>query len=278
MFEAKIVLDSISPGGDRLTTIQATYPRFVHSELMTHRKFSRNAASSRAIPVKKQIAQVLADPAMPVEWGLNEPGMQANTLAPPDVATQGVAEWLKARDDAVVQAQALSDLGLAKQIVNRILEPFVWMTVIISATDWDNFWWQRCSRYSPLAQPELRYVADMMLEAYEDSNPTLVVPGDWHTPYIQRDEHLTTLSERMRVSAARCARVSYLTQSGVRDHEEDLKLYDRLVSAKPLHGSPLEHVATPCLGHEKGPAPGMIKWWVHQGNFEGWDQMRHLVA
>jgi thymidylate synthase ThyX len=82
MISAKIIADSISESeyGDRITTFELEYPRFIHGELMTHRLFSRNAASSRAIPINKMMDQVLTAPAMPVEWGLNKSGMQAEEM------------------------------------------------------------------------------------------------------------------------------------------------------------------------------------------------------
>lgn len=277
MYAATILLDSISPSGDRLVTMQVTYPRMVHSELMTHRVFSRNAASSRAIPVAKMIQRVIDDPVIPIEWGLNQAGMQAAAFADDWTEEQAEATWLCARDDAVTTAQQLAGLGIHKQIVNRVLEPFSWITVVITATDYDGFFAQRASRHSPLAQPELRTVADMMLDAYEASTPDNLCYGDWHTPYIQPDEvfvcdaprrsnlDLPVVEKRKQISVARCARVSYLTQNGVRDHEKDLELYERLVSARPLHASPLEHIATP------------IRAGVSLGNLCGWRQMRHEV-
>lgn len=277
-YDASILLDSISPAGDRLTTFEVTYPRMVHSELMTHRVFSRNAASSRAIPVAKMIQRAIDDPVIPVAWGINQAGMQAQVFADDWTQERAEAVWLCARDEAVIAAQQLSGIGIHKQIVNRVLEPFSWITVVITATDYEGFFHQRASRHSPLAQPELRHVADMMLELYEASTPNNLCYGDWHTPYIQPDESfennsprrsnldLPAVEKRKQISVARCARVSYLTQNGVRDHEKDLELYERLVSARPLHASPLEHVATPV---RVGTA--------QVGNLRGWRQMRHEV-
>lgn len=267
-YQAKVLLDSITSDKKRLTTMQITYPRFVHSEFMTHRVFSRNASSSRAIPVAKMLERVKSDPAMPVEWGLNQAGMQAEAHAQEDLRGAAISEWLLARDSAVRHAEELMNAGFHKQIVNRLIEPFTWITVIVSGTDYKNFFLQRATVHSPLAQPELRKIADMMLEAYTASTPTQLDRGEWHTPFIQADEDFNTeyhpLIARKRVSVARCARVSYLTQEGVRDHTEDLRLYQRLTSSKPIHASPLEHVATPS-------PPGVPV----QGNFTGWYQMRH---
>ena len=167
--------------------------------------------------------------------------------------------WLTAQDHAVKSAQALMDLGVHKQVANRLLEPFMWHTVICSATDWTNFFEQRCS---PLAQPEIRVAAESMKAAQDASTPNLLIAGEWHLPYLQPDEIGLPLEQQRQLSAARCARVSYLTHDGTRDHEADFILYRRLVEARPPHASPLEHVATP------GDGPG---------NFTGWRQLRHQV-
>ncbi len=258
---ATVVLDSVSPAGVRLTTIEVTLHRFVLAELNTHRVMSRNSASSRAIPVAKQIARVVEDPALPVEFGTNQRGMQAAAPLEGAEADAALKQWLSARDAAVAAVEALNDLNVHKQVANRILEPFMWHTVIVTATDWDGFWQQRCS---PLAQPEIRVAAEQMLAGYEASTPVEVVDGDWHTPYIRPEDGDLDAETRKRISAARCARVSYLTHDGRRDLDADLTLYDRLVTADPPHWSPMEHIATPAAD----PVPG---------NFRGWAQLRHNI-
>ena len=262
---ARVVADSLSPDGVRLTTLEVTLHRFVLAELNTHRVFSRNSASSRAIPVHKQVARVAQDPALPVEFGANQRGMQAAAPLEGADAEQALAHWLAARDAAVEAAEALGELGVHKQVTNRLLEPFMWHTVIVSSTDWDGFWEQRCS---PLAQPEIRVAAEAMRAVYDASEPAEVGLGGWHLPYVD-PEHDADLDDEQRtqVSAARCARVSYLTHDGVRDVARDLELYDRLVTARPPHWSPLEHVATPAAAGAAVP-----------GNFRGWQQLRHLTV
>jgi thymidylate synthase ThyX len=213
----------------------------VHAEFMTHRVFSRNAASSRAIPVKKTIERVISDPAMPAEWGMAKRGMQAGD----EIKNREAAEalWLEARDNAVDIALELLDLDLHKQVVNRILEPFTWITVIVTGTDWDGFFTQRASHFSPLADPTLRVIADEMLGLYRLSVPRTLEAGEWHTPFIDEQDADLSLIDRLKVSAARCARVSYLTHDGRRDHADDLRLFNDLVTNG--HWSPLEHVCTP---------------------------------
>ena len=258
---ATVVLDSVSERGARVTTIEVTLHRFVLAELNTHRAFSRNSASSRAIPTRRQLLRVLEHPALPVEFGANQRGMQAGEPLAGDELGRAHAAWLRARDAAVDAAQDLLELGVHKQVVNRLLEPFMWHTVIVTATDWDGFWQQRCN---PLAQPEINLAATAMRAARDASVPRPVPDGAWHTPYVRLDEADLPVETRKRVSAARCARVSYLTHDGRRDLAADEQLYDRLVTADPPHWSPLEHVATPATD----PVVG---------NLRGWRQLRHVV-
>lgn len=261
---ATIIADSVSPAGVRVTTAEVTLHRFVLAELNTHRVFSRNSASSRAIPVRKQVARVVEDPAIPVEFGSNQRGMQAGEPLAGPAADAARAAWLQARDQAVAAVQQLDALGVHKQVTNRLLEPFMWHTVIITATEWAGFWEQRCS---PLAQPEIRVAAEAMQAAYAASTPAAVGPGQWHTPYLREEDGDLDLETAKQVSAARCARVSYLTHDGRRDIAKDLELYERLVTARPPHWSPLEHVATPA---EPGTRP--------PGNLRGWAQLRHMAV
>jgi len=142
-----------------------------------------------------------------------------------------------------------------------LLEPFAWITVIITATDWANFFTQRCH---PDAQPEIKHIAEMMLAAYRASAPATVEMGRWHLPLIQDDERTLPDEQLCKVSVARCARVSYLTHDGKRDRERDLELYERLLGGGANgHWSPFEHVATPASDPER-----------HSANFAGWEQYR----
>lgn len=260
--KAKVILDSISLHGYRLTTFEVTFHRFILAEFNTHRVFSRNSASSRAIPIHKQIQRLVDEPAIPVEFGTNQKGMQAGPPLEGSELREAEDTWLDARDEAIRAAIKLDELGVHKQVVNRLLEPFMWHTVIVTSVDYDNFFHQRCS---PLAQPEIEKAADAMLEAYRASTPEEMGFGAWHTPYILEEEYdQLGLHDRLKISAARCARVSYLTHDGRRDLQADLSLYERLVTADPPHWSPLEHVATPSAGLR-----------LPLGNFPGWEQLRH---
>ena len=258
--QVKIIADSISPSGVRITTMQLKYQRFVHSEFMTHRVFSRNASSSRAIPIAKMIEQVRNDPAIPVEWGRNQAGMQARENLSEDDQVKAKFLWLVARDEACNTAQMMADLGLHKQIVNRILEPFQWIHVVVTSTEWDNFF---ALRDHPDAQPEIRELAKMMKQAYSESQPKRLVPGQWHLPYFTEDDRHMAIADQKKVSAARCCRVSYMKHDGFRASlEEDIKLHDMLVTATPPHMSPVEHQAQCSEG----------EGW--SGNFKQWKQYR----
>ena len=296
--EAKVVLDSISEEGVRLTTMELTYPRFIHAEFMTHRMFSRNASSSRAIPVEKMLDRIVKDPVIPVHWGKNQPGMQADEELAWDALVQVSATWHKARDAAVRAAEAMHAAGAHKQIVNRILEPFSHITVLVTATEWENFFKLRRHRD---AQPEIHELADVMYTAQQASTPRLLQHGEWHLPYVYDDDldeiikmalHQTqdtmfgqaTLDDverattriACRISTARCARVSYLTHDGQKpDIAKDDQLFHRLMIAQPMHASPAEHQATPDRTVHYGTVSA-IGWENPQfhGNLVGWQQHR----
>jgi thymidylate synthase ThyX len=264
---ARVLLDSISPAGVRLTTMEVTFHRFVLPEFNTHRAFSRNAASSRAIPIKKVIAAVRSDPAFPVFWGKNQSGMAARRQIETAAQDRAQREWQRALDNALETAERLagSDIDLHKQLVNRILEPFAWITVIVSATEWANFFTQRCH---PDAQPEIHHIARAMLDAYRASTPNEVPLGGWHLPLVLPDERTLDSLTLRKLSVARCARVSYLTHDNVRDVAKDLELYDKLMSGGANgHWSPTEHVATPLDDPREMCA-----------NFRGWKQYRKLFS
>jgi thymidylate synthase ThyX len=261
MFSAKIQLDSLAPSGARLTTFVLEYPRFIHPEFMTHRMFSRNTSSSRAIPYKKLRQQVLDNPAMPISWGENQRGMVAGTSFSEEKIQSAEQIWLAARDSAVKSADLLEELNLHKQHVNRLLEPFTWTTVICSATTYDNFFHLR---RAPDAQPEIRLLADLMYDAYMTSVPAALSAKDWHLPFVESwEREAESLDVLRKISVARCARVSYLNFVGQRDAAADVALYDRLASSG--HWSPFEHVAQAREEQE------------FSGNFIGFRQLRQFV-
>jgi thymidylate synthase ThyX len=233
--------------------------------MLTHRLFSRNSSSSRAIPSERLIQQVIDDPVLPVFWGKNQAGMQAREELGANDYFKARELWLAARNEAVASVRCLHAAGLHKQLANRLLEPWMWITVIISATDFDNFFALRCH---PDAQPEIQKIAKMMRESYERSVPHLVTEegaNGWHLPFLKIEDYknnpLHTFNDLRKLSVARCARVSYLTHDGQHDPEVDLMLHDRLAASG--HWSPFEHVA------EAAPGKG-------SGNFQGWEQYRKM--
>lgn len=257
---AKVVAASINHYNKPIYTLELQYPRFVHSEFMTHRVFSRNAASSRAIPVAKMIEQVRRDPAMPVHWGKNQPGMQAHEeLVDTMEARQ---QWQMAARMAADRAEAMAAIGLHKQICNRVLEPFQLMKTIVTSTEWDNFFNLRAHLD---AQPEIQSLAVAMREAINSCTPVRLLHGQWHLPYVlelERERYRDDLL--LKLSTARCARVSYLTHDGqTPDVDKDIDLYQKLVGSEPIHASPAEHQATPSQFAD-----------TLSGNFIGWIQHR----
>lgn len=300
---ARIIADSISPQGQRLTTFEVEFHRFVLSEFNTHRVFSRNSASSRAIPVQKQLDRAATDPAFPIKWNCEQPGMQGGdelTGWDLDAAQQVFSQfqfdvvstiedylqlvannygldWDSKDPDEIAE---LKSHTLHKSLLNRLIEPIMWHKVIVTSAEYENFYKQRVS---PLAQPEIE-VAAAAMHSLEDSTPVELAEGEWHTPWISAGEKAENDIEIVkRVSVARCARVSYLTHDGVRDMDVDLGLYEKLVSANPPHWSPTEHVATPDrwnLVNVWDEAAGEDEFFQAAvvpviGNFAGWRQMRH---
>jgi thymidylate synthase ThyX len=261
MIYAKVIADSITGSGDRLTTIEVQMHRFVLAEFNTHRVFSRNSSSSRAIPIKKQIERIQKDPAFPVAWGINQAGMQAERNLSISRSRKARWIWKRASKKAIKSAKLLDDLGVHKQITNRILEPFMWHTVIVSSTDWEGFFEQRCNK---LAQPEIREVALAMQYAYSKSVPDFITTGEYHLPYLQPEEYRLDDNLKMKACIARCARVSYLTHNNEKSLLKDIQLFEKLVTADPPHWSPMEHVATPITPDLDG-----------SGNFSGFAQVRH---
>lgn len=268
---AEIIADSVNSSGDRLTTFVLTYHRYIHSEVMTYRNLSRSAASSRAIPVEKMIKRVVEQEVYPLHWGANQKGMVANNEV--DCQTQIDAKiiWSNARVQAVKHAQMLVDIGIHKQVVNRLLEPFATITVIATGTSWGNLFEQRCH---PDAQPEFKALADLMRDAYTTSEPKFIAPDHpipYHLPLIQMDdwwawhENELTTEQLIKVSVGRCARVSYLNHDGVRSIADDIKLHDRLLASKPAHLSPFEHVAIALPNSDK------------KANFQGWQSYRNIL-
>lgn len=284
MITAKIIKDSISNAGKRITTLQLIYPRFIHAELMTHRVFSRNASASRAIPVKKMIQMVRDAPAMPIHWGANQPGMQAKEQLVGNQLELAKSLWIEAATNAADIAEQMESIGLHKQVANRILEPFQHIHVVLTATEFHNWF---ALRAHPDAQPEIQDLAMKMADVMYRNEPKLLLSGEWHLPYITQEEHNDHFfafgSENYtllrNISAARCCRVSYLKHDGTASSiSDDLDLCSKLAGSKPIHASPFEHQATPDV-----LIPGnrmQMARWKHpelHGNFTGWIQYRKQI-
>ena len=260
--KATVVKHSSYKDHPELITLALEYPRFIHAEFMTHRVFSRNASSSRAIPVKTMLRRILENPANPLTWGSNKPGMQAGDELKGWRLKAAKLTWFTACHASVFFSKLLHKFGLHKQHANRVTEPFQYITTLVTATEWDNFF---ALRYHPDAQPEIKALAHAMKVAIENSTPTELSEGQWHLPYIKYEEFGTVpFRDIQKASSARCARVSYLNHEGKKPSiEQDIKLFDRLAGSKPIHASPLEHVAVPT--------------YKHNSNFKGWKQFRRVV-
>lgn len=297
MYSVKILKDSIGPrfrSGQRkrITTWELTYPRFVHAELMTHRLFSRNSASSRAIPNERLRQRIKDDPAMPVFWGANQSGMQAAVELPfatgvyPLAGDLAKQEWLTARDRMLESSEQLAQIGLHKQLANRLIEPWMHITVIVTATEYGN-WFHL--RDHDAAQPEIgkASIAGEMHRQYLVSQPEELESGEWHLPMSTMGDVAELIGERRanalgptvakalsaygrmhevqgkevldqikKIATGRVARVSYLTHDGRRDLTEDVGLHDKLSAGpqqtppQPGHWSPFEHCAMAMSGEQ----------------------------
>lgn len=322
---AKVIADSITEGGHRLTTVEALCWRPVLAEQNTHRVLSRNSASSRAIPIGKNLDRFRDDPMLPAEWGAERPGMQQGPPLEGLALADAHALWGDLHDYTAERIQQYLDehplkdengkdiegaTRLHKGLLNRWLEVGLQQVQIISGTQWDGYFWQRCHED---ADANIRLMAEAIQEAIAASEPRVLAEGEWHLPYFGEsgngfvDDWERCLDHAMadnpdvtdaadpvvvglarKISAGRCARVSHMNQAGRRDIADDLRLYERLADrsgdpTNPPHASPLEHVATPWAENEQyvaippgHPRSGEIMGPLPRlGNFTGWLQMRH---
>lgn len=308
---AKIVCDSISEQGHRITTFELEYNRYIHGELLTNRMFSRNCSSSRAIPIKKMIEYTESNMAMPLYYGSAKSGMQAGE----ELESTWLPKLLWKSGFFVCKniVKAMDKLKLHKQIPNRLLEPWQMIKVVVTATDFDNFF---NLRIEGAAQPEIAMLAYKMYQAREASVPRTLKEGQYHLPYVEienegdsnsheyfiYDEDKSdsetngymykiplALEEAIRISAASCAAQSYRTESMTLKKAN--KIFDMLIKDKTLHASPFENIATPIHYTNKGMMINekySVTWQkgithidrkgnLHSGNFKGWIQYRHLL-
>lgn len=289
-FEANIIAHSINEAGVEIVTFECVYPYVIHAEVMTHRVFSRNAASFRAVPTHIFIDEVMKHPFVPIHWGKNQRGMQAyeeqDVMVPvvfdywDSVKKEQSSEtvwmtredaWLKARDEAVRYAKAFNEVNYHKQVMNRLLAPFTHMRTVITSTKWANF---EALRNHKAAEPGIQRLSQAMIEARKNSVPKLLRFGEWHLPYADTDDvaHLS-LEDRKKVSAERCARVSYkLRDDSGRAYDPDFSLFKSLIEDYPMHASPIEHQATP----DRLLSNGCWENGHLNGNFHTWIQERKL--
>ncbi len=290
MISATSIASSISPQGIRIDTLKLRYPWMIHGELMTHRVFSRNASSNRAVPLAKMLEEARSDDlrAEPVFWGAEqkgmEPGGELSRYDPAGVHKdidnpwsphyQARKAWRTSAMEAARQAEELGRLGTHKSLCNRLLMPFTHANVVVTATEWDNFFGLRLASD---ADPTMRALAEAMRRAYNEATPVPLQPGEWHLPFVDNEEVFfddtveQAHANRIKVSVARCARVSYETfETGKRSTvEADLRLYDQLL--KNGHWSPFEHQATPdIIVNGKWAQPEL------HGNLQGMLQYRKM--
>ena len=301
---AKVVADSISESGQRITTLEVEYPRFIHGEVMTHRSLSKNSSSSRAIPVNKMLEQIESNMAVPVYWGKNKAGMQAVEEVDDLIKSNAEIMWKGCFWKAKDTVSWLIEDGLHKQVANRLTEPFQMMKVVITGTDWDNFFNLRIHKD---AQPEICMLAYKIYKAMEESYPVKLKAKDWHLPYVEFEywddepkyfitkvskdddqsygmkyEEYLSLEDAIKISASCCAQVSYRNTD--MSLEKADKIFNMLIKSDVLHASCFEHLATPIRSQE-----GLINGWdfgiTHQnksgqlfsGNLRGWISYRQQL-
>lgn len=275
MISAKVIADTIH-NGHRITSLQLVMPRFILAQFNVHRSFSRNTASSRAIPTAKLIEQVRNNYVQPVQWGANKAGMQSEQELEAYEIEKAKEIWCRAAHAAADFAEQMAALGLHKQHANRIIEPYMWAHTIVTSTEWENFF---KLRIDDAAQPEIQLLAKEMKAAIDNSVPK---ESRYHLPYITDDEICTYQKEKgflsnelnnatfehfAPISAARCARVSYLNHDQSEpDYKKDMELASRLFQHQ--HYSPFEHQAM-AVSESKSK---------ETRNFTGWAQYRAIIG
>ena len=313
---AKVICDSISEQGVRLTTFEIEYPRIVMSEFNTMRAISKNSSSSRAIPVSKMLEHTKSVNLKPIYFGSKKSGMQAGDEIVGEDLQYAKSTWESALHSMVHSAKILDGCGVAKEVCNRLVEPFQLVKVVCTATDWDNFF---NLRLHPDSDPNICMLAYKMYEAMQESKPIKLKAGEWHLPYVtagwngkgemryaDEDFNFIELEQAIKLSAASCASVSYRTE-GMTLEKAD-KIFDMLIKAEVIHASPFEHLATPIKKHlcvfkdndyvfadsevdldlsinltynnrtwENGVTHMNKQGELCSGNLRGWVQYRHLL-
>lgn len=287
---AKVLKHSISPSGVSIMSMELEFPRFILAEFNTHRMFSRNTASSRAIPIETMIKLCEENPVIPVYWGEKNPGMSA--IKEVDNISEFKDLWLESLRSQIEYVKRLNDKKLHKQLVNRLIESWSWSKTVVTSTEWNNFFWLRNHKD---AQPEFKFLAEEIYKEYSNSTPTALKYDEWHLPYVDsaRNEYgaleyydsfgnIIPLDDAKIISAACCAQVSYRKLD---DSLEKCKsIYDKLINSYPPHCSPVEHQATPInLGNlnsmrEESAITHMTRdGMLWSANLRGWVQFRKTI-
>lgn len=293
---ATVLLDSISGSGNRMTTFELEYPRIIHGEFMTHRALSKNAASSRAIPIDKAIEHAINKPAFPVYWGKAQRGMQADEQLTGGDLELAKKLWQKGIDQNIELVKEFDNIHTHKQIASRWLETGQLFKVIVSGTDYDNLLWLRNDK---AAQPEFRELARVMQECFNLSVPNLLRGGEWHLPfidavrlesgvliYLDSNGEELALEDAKKISTSCSAQISYRKLDDTK--EKALDLYSRLFSGEKKHMSPTEHQATPIISTGVNVPWDFMTWeegithvdrsgMLHSGNLTGWIQYRQTL-
>lgn len=288
-----VIADSISESGKRMTTFELEFFRFILPELNTHRAISKNLQSSRAVPLKSSIQMVKDNPAIPVHFGKNQPGMMSREeFEEPELEAMKQL-WNVALTQATSIATVMEYHKPHKQWAARILEPFMITKAVLSGTDWDNLLWLRDDEE---AQPEFQEAASGISLALQQSTPILLMSGQYHLPYINQvfhDQKQTfldsngeelTLEDAKKISASCCAQISYRKMNDSK--EKALEIYGKLFSGRKPHMSPTEHQATPIplnvspfnpMSWPEGVTHVDRMGGLHSGNLTGWIQHRQTL-
>jgi hypothetical protein len=293
---ATVIKASVGRHAPPLYSMILEYPLPIHAEYMTHRAFSKNSASLRAIPTKTVVKNIRKNPFTPIHWGKNQPGMRADEenselVAVPRKDFIGRVfnlmkklppkeAYIEAMEAAIVYAESFAEANYHKQVVNRILSPYLHNRVMHSAVNIDNFYALRDHKD---AEPHIHELAVRVKEAVATyGDPQFLDDGEWHLPWITTSEfYKHSIEDTKKVSVARCARVSYNLVTGEpSDFYKDLELYEKLIISKPVHASPTEHQAKPDFVKKFSKNTGRITWQNpdKHGNLTGWQQNRKFIV
>lgn len=295
--KVELIQSSVTEGGTRIDTFILEYPRAIHSQLLTHRVFSKNSSSTRAVPIPKVIEQIEQDPAKFI-WTHNQSGMQGSVVTDPtliDMANTShntLFDVVKQFAELMNRKPEDGGLGLHKQNVGRYLEPFQNIRVCLTSTEWENWDWLRID---PDAQPEIRELATKIKEARDSTVSLFLLPGEWHVPFVDRkpingrmtywvESEEVSLTEAINISMSCCAQTSYRKLDVTKEKAEDM--IPKLFGGRKVHASPSEHQATPMDvvkdpfdpdSWQKGITHVDRKGNLWSGNFRHWIQNRQLI-